>query len=233
MIDYDGWRRRYDRMNIVDHYAFWDDVEREFPEQVHTHKTWVLDVIRRHGDVRRVVEIGGWKGELAACVLDKCPDIESWTNYDWMPRARDLSACNDFRYHVRTCQLLYAELPPECDFIVAGHVLEHMRAWEVEGVLRRFCSEAKGLYVEMPLPVGGGPQCWTGVTAAHILEIGWWGFVDLAEKCSFALKNYGTIGDTTFGYFVRSPYFLCPAHQHALSSGVDSPCRCEDDGAQE
>ena len=203
MIDFDRWREEYDGMTLEDHRHFWNRLEEEYPEQSYTNSSAVRRSIGCHG-VSEVAELGGWKGDLASAILSDDEDITSWVNYDILEKAFTDRSCHDSRYSVVLIDSLPWELSSvDADFIVLGHVLEHMKLNHVRETLNGFCAIASGIYVDMPLVQSPLNHDWTGVTASHIFEHGWDQFVVMALETGFDLEFSGHENEAFWGYFTR------------------------------
>lgn len=185
--DWDAWRSRYDLMSFSDQQEFYDRVAREHPTQQH----FSIDAFGDCLDQARpdvVVELGGWKGELAAATLNKSP-ITRWTNYEISRVAVQETVCKDPRYVAVALPHYLWEYPVaiEADLFVASHVLEHLKVSHVLLLMSKV--KAAHVYVEAPLPRSGVPA-WKGYFGSHVLEVGWDGLGDLMGQCGYRKRWY-------------------------------------------
>jgi hypothetical protein len=166
-------------MTFVDHKKFWRRLEREHPQQDYTHQDAVLHFLR---DVkaRKVVELGGWKGDLASYVLEQESTLTGWVNFDFAP-----GPIVDPRYvAVELQDFFWNEIDlTGFDTFVAGHVLEHLKARDLKRVLDTI-APVKHAYIEMPILESATNARWGGL-ASHILEIGWKQVETLFEEHNF------------------------------------------------
>jgi hypothetical protein len=151
-----------------------------------------------------VLELGGWKGELADLLLPDFPNIEKWMNYEITPQAVSDNTCKDSRYEVQIPDNYLWTLDIDLskyNVFVASHVIEHLKLVHVKRLLSRL-RDIKYLYVDAPLPPNG--SMWGGGEFSHIIEIGWTALRDLIE--SFGFKQVGTAPgvDGSVEWFVRS-----------------------------
>jgi len=127
----------------------------------------------------RVVEIGGWRGELADVILPK-ESIESWDNYEVCAEAARSPVCSDPKYRSHAERVL---LPPPCATLVMSHVIEHLTDEEARGVIA--ATNASSLYVDAPLTEEG--EDWGGSIGFHILKMGWNDLDSLINSAGFGL----------------------------------------------
>lgn len=179
-MTFDEWRARYDTLTFHEHQQINAEWAVLYPEQrsFATDKVAVFLGERAHGSV---VELGGWDGQLAALMLHRFPDIETWVNYDITPNVPQ--ACNDPRYE----RVVLDDWPwlrdARGDVLVASHVFEHMRAAQVTLLLDRWDVDA--VYVDAP--VNGG--VWDGYHGSHILELDVPGLLGLVADCGYRVTH--------------------------------------------
>jgi hypothetical protein len=116
----------------------------------------------------KVLEIGGWRGELAAAVFVH-NQIGEWLNVEVLKDA-ELPGHNRgpwYRAWVPSDYIWRVGVPTGYDALVMSHTIEHMRAEELRQILAQF--DGPWVYLEAPLHEGG----WDGYGGTHILEIGW------------------------------------------------------------
>lgn len=173
--DFDRWREAYDRSSYRDQVEFYARVAAAYPDQ----RVFSAEAARRfvaEAKPRRVLELGGWKGELAETILSDAlrdPPINEWLNIEIAPQVIEERVCFDPRYQVEIPDDFFWRLDRDWsrfDTFIASHVLEHLKAVEVGWVLGKI-QHVKHLYVDAPLPELA--SMWAGGLSSHILEIGW------------------------------------------------------------
>ena len=183
MIDFDAWRDNYDRLTYAEHVEFYRQVAEVYPDQEHYNEPAVREFLYGvHGDV---LEIGGWKGELAAKVLPDFPDITSWLNIEIAPQAISENVCTDPRYAVQVPPTWIWDVDIDLErfrTVVASHVIEHMKWADVVKLMERL-RHIDRLYVDAPLP--DKPSLWGGGESSHIIEVGWNGLRTLFASYGF------------------------------------------------
>lgn len=165
-FDFDAWREGYDAMTWSDHVATYSELHRLYPIQRHFDATACgefLDLIKPP----RVMEIGGWDGELASLVLPSRPFIRYWQNADACPEVVAGPVCTDPRY----CARIGPAILGGFDALVMSHVAEHMRWEELRFTITR--ARVNAVYLASPLPTDGSAPDWNHYPGTHILEIGW------------------------------------------------------------
>lgn len=188
-IDWDQWRRDYDTTPYLDQLAFYDDVYRSHPEQkCHTLSRAQDFFSHLPSDPLRVIEVGGWRGELASEIIPGYPNITKWTNYEVCRGAVEDSVLSNevYRAVVATEWLWERKIPLTSDVFVACHVIEHMKFAQLRALLDKVT--ARWAYFEAPLLVPG--QTWDGYMGTHINEAGWPDILSLMEGRGWALRRY-------------------------------------------
>jgi hypothetical protein len=202
-VDFDAWRRDYDRLSYAEHVEFYRHVAEVYPEQQHYNEPAVREFLV--GVSGKVLEIGGWKGELAAAVLPDHPNITAWLNIEIAPQAITQNVCTDPRYSVEVLDSFIWDSPMDLTpyrTLVASHVIEHMKRADVVKLLSR-TRHVEHLYVDAPLPPK--PSAWDKGESSHIIEVGWIGLANLFT--SYGFRQVGEM-DGKWGparWFDRSP----------------------------
>ena len=170
--DFDAWRTRYDAMTYADHVRTYSELWKLFPVQQHF-DGHALGLFLDQTSPERVLEVGGWDGELAAVMLATCPWITTWDNVEICLEARDASICFDKRYRAVSGDRFLWEMegPFDYDALVMSHSAEHMRWTELRALLEKISCRA--VYLAAPLPTDGSDPDWKGYPGTHILEVGW------------------------------------------------------------
>lgn len=182
--DFDLWRARYLEATYDEHREFYRQIATAYPEQRYFNLEAAREFMLSAGPTR-VLELGGWKGELAAAILPEWQRIVEWLNIEIAPQAVTESACRDWRYTVDVPDSFIWDLPRDWgrfDTFVASHVLEHLVYADVVKVLQMIHG-VEWIYVDAPLPPGG--SMWGGGESTHILEIGWTRLGDLIESYGY------------------------------------------------
>ena len=208
VADFDAWRERYDDMTYEEMADFYDAVETDHPLQ----KAFNADAFHRFlgytikalGRID-VLEIGGWKGELAKEMLEKLGAIGDWCNVEICWRAVEKSVVVPKYVAMKPVDFPWNIQLPNADVFVAAHFIEHIKEREFELLLGDLSVSDTVRYIgiQAPIPESGEGVDWTGYHGTHILEIGW-------EQVSTLLLGYGfteiqalRIGD--FRAFFRVP----------------------------
>ena len=174
-IDWDAYRRDYDKLTPEDQERFYDRVWELYPDQKHFDAKACLRFFAHLGLEKHVhvVEVGGWRGELAAEVLAALPAIYTWSNVEVCRGAREASVCGDRRY-----QALPPNIVPTGDVLVSSHAIEHMMLRELNAYLK--VIRPRAVFLAAPLLEDG--QDWRGYMGSHVLREGWRDVVALLER---------------------------------------------------
>lgn len=173
---FDKWRRDYDGLSYADMKAFYDLVEADHPlQQAYDAGTFArfLQGITANIGAITVLEIGGWKGELAQLMLQREPDIVTWHNLEICKRAVERSVFESPKYKpVVPGDFVWTLSLPDAQVFVASHFIEHIRLWELSALFDNL-NGVQFIGLQSPLqPVGID---WTGYHGSHILGVGWIG----------------------------------------------------------
>lgn len=152
----------------------------DYPEQTHFNKEVACLFFDTFAG-GSVVEVGGWRGEMADTILPN-EEIVSWDNYEVCAEAAADPVCTDKRYCSHHKRVTVA---PTCDTLILSHVIEHLT--DVEARLLLETTDAEVVYVDAPLSDAG--VTWDGETCFHVLEMGW---PDLDRL--FAIQGYECSG---------------------------------------
>lgn len=187
---FDDWRQGYDTMSYDQQVEFYRVVADAYPDQRHFNVFAVNQFLLEAGEDVRVLELGGWKGELAALMLSEFPtQITRWTNFDIAPQAISQSTCTDPRYSVVVPEDFMWNIDLELskyNTFIASHVVEHLRLEH----LRKLFSMLRGIpRIFVDTPLGPDGVRWDGNLSSHIIEIGWNDLQSLIE--SFGYKQSG------------------------------------------
>lgn len=188
MIDWAGYRSRYDRMSYNEVAAFHRDVWAAYPEQ----RQGSLDhLITYFADLSHpsVIEVGGWRGDAAATLLAQRPDIVRWDNYEVCEPAVRAPATKDPRYRAVFPDRWTWELdvPERHDTAVLSHVIEHVRAVQLRALIDWLRGNGvRDIFVEAP--IGEQGRDWRGYCSAHVLELGIPEVIDLFADLGYRLR---------------------------------------------
>lgn len=183
-LDLDAFRRDYPHLTYAQHQALYSQVWASHPVQSHFDALECAYAIARVGPAR-VVEVGGWDGELGVAMLQVFPAaIDGWTNYEVCREAREAGQRRRRAgYHAPDLDKWFWEQPTSADLLVASHTIEHLSAEHLTLLLD--ATDAPALWFDAPLH--DEPTDWMGSTTTHVLEIGWDGVTGLCEERGWSL----------------------------------------------
>ena len=187
MIDWNAYRASYDSMTydqVADyHERVWDI----HPDQRHYSREHMDTFFDSLGPVR-VVEVGGWRGEAAAQILDRYP-VMAWDNYEICRGAVQSPVLTDDRYRAIHPTDWPWHIPiVGYDVAVLAHLIEHIRATQLRFLIEWLAAGGiRHIYVEAPLREVG--RSWRGQSSAHVLEIGWPEVVELLRRTADNTKR--------------------------------------------
>jgi len=179
VIDWDAYRAAYDGMTYGEQVAFYDRVWELHPEQ-HHYDAEACAAFLEDVAARNIVEIGGWRGELATEMLARFPKIRRWHNIELCRGAVMATVCDDPPYTTQVPgNWAWTMIYEPGQVLVAAHVIEHMTLAQVELLLTAIRPRAA--FIQSPLTEEG--EDWAGYTGSHVLRAGWREIVALCGTC--------------------------------------------------
>lgn len=187
--DFNQWREDYDQMTYTDQVEFYNQVEREHPNQRFFYADSFAQLLGAACATLfsfSVIELGGWKGELAEKMLLSYPPISYWINYEISQRAVQKSPLRSPRYFpIVLPNFLWTSALWPADVFISSHTIEHIREKQLKRLFSKLPKSIKFIGLQSPLPEG--PTDWTDDHGSHILECGWGKVKVMLEKRGFEL----------------------------------------------
>lgn len=178
-LDFNEWRKKYRTSTYKEQVEFYNEVARLFPEQIDFHLPSWMRLFQYVWNIQgafSVLEIGGWKGEMAHEVFTAKPDyVLSWHNIEISEEALKEPACLDPRYtaEVPSDYAWNIELP-QANVFIGSHVIEHITTANLRDLLDNLPPTIGWVAFESPLNEQDTERDWENYTGSHILEIGWY-----------------------------------------------------------
>lgn len=193
---FDTWREIYHTLTDAEQAEFYDDLEAKYPHQQHFHAEWFAKAFEKN-QTTHVLEVGGWKGELASQMLARFPHIATWHNIELCQKATHKTVDmprSGYSFENPEAFDWFNVLPkPTCDVLVSAHTIEHLFDTHLWSML----EWASGVpLICLEAPISFSKNDWKGYGGTHILEAGWGeiiGFMDqkgysaefVSEHCFF------------------------------------------------
>ena len=185
---WDEWRKQYDQMSFQDQVTFY--AQFQDPTQTISMSKWgfykketvnYLQLILKTG-IPHILELGGGDGSLAYNIVQDCPNIGSWYNYDFkFPPRFDIP-----NYHHHTITQWFWDYPDFQGYthFISVETLEHIKRKQVELILSKL-KAINDLIIEIPLPEI--KTNWEGYDGSHILELSMNEFIMLFQTNGYSL----------------------------------------------
>ena len=208
--EFDAWRANYGQMSYTDQQDFYDRVYADHPHQAGYALDGGLELfIRFFGRVLSelpnvyVLELGGWRGELAQEMLNRFPSLAIWCNVEICRAAvkDSVFASPKYKTWIPPDHPWNMELPPS-NVVVASHFIEHIKQQEFELLLINLPETVRYLALVAPLPESG-PTDWGGYHGSHILESAWGEIVRLLKYHHNFFEFIGDLSQKDFKVFKR------------------------------
>lgn len=183
--DFDLWRKNYDKLTYKQQLKFYNQVAIDHPLQRGFDEQQFEDFLAPLGEIN-VIEMGGWKGELAKYMLERLPKIRHWLNYEISEQAIIENICPYSPYEalIPSDFIWNIELP-KADVFVSSHTIEHIRASELDKLFSRLPVK----YIALQAPLADDGTDWSGYYGSHILEIGWDGVIAMLDRGGYKLTH--------------------------------------------
>lgn len=190
---FDRWRELYYSLTDEEQADFSDACERRFPHQAHADRAVIDEALERFlPNDARVLEVGGWKGELASHCLGKFPKIQNWLNVEFCRRAvaRQVPMpLGGSGYEVlrpvnfgwfRTS----GRFKRDFDVFISTHTIEHFSELDLRKLLEFVVAGIPVVILEAPI-TDAGQENWNGYLGTHILTMGWHSICDFMEDLGY------------------------------------------------
>jgi glycosyltransferase involved in cell wall biosynthesis len=181
-FDWDQWRADYPNLSFKAQQDIYATVAEHSPDQNRFDEQSARAFLQLAAP-SRVVEVGGWRGELAAALLPDFPTIKSWANHEIAPNLEPSPTDQRYRHHILTDWPWKRRMVG--DALVLSHVVEHMQAAQFGRLLSKFTGD----WVYIDCPVSDDPPDWTGYDGSHVIEVGWSGLTLLLNHHGFTLAG--------------------------------------------
>lgn len=178
---FNNWRKNYDTYTLDDQKRIINKLEEKYPNQKQFSRGEIYKFFLNR-TCKKIVEIGGWKGDLANEVLNNNKTIELWNNYDICSNAKDKAICKDVRYNCIIPDDFVWNLNQfeTYDTCILSHVIEHIKEEELQKLFIKL-KNIKHIYIAAP--IDKDKNNWNNYCGTHILKCGW-------NKVSAMLKGY-------------------------------------------
>lgn len=175
---FNKWRELYDELTDQEQQDFANECEERFPSQVHHDRSnfdFLFSTLRgTNPNGFKVVEVGGWKGELAKYCLEKYSYlIRDWTNIEFCENAVEKTVEISQRYEAvnpKTFTWFNKGKLTGYDVFVSAHTIEHLSDDHMAQLIKAL-SGIPVVMFDAPLSLEG--EDWNDFLGTHKLKMGW------------------------------------------------------------
>jgi hypothetical protein len=185
----DRYRKRYDSYTFEYKKKKAREWLRKYPYQAHFDYVPVSHWLENIADKpTSVVEIGGWRGDLANLALSSYKYIERWHNYDLL-EDNGSQKCQDPKYKLVSLKDYVWNLSPGAEYnsLVATHMIEHISWSEFKELVHWIPESVNSVLFEAPLPESAENHDWSGDFSSHVFEKGWEQVISEMAKNRFTI----------------------------------------------
>jgi len=186
-FEFDKYRKRYDQLSFREKKKIANHWLKKYPEQAHFSFEYIELWLQKFVIIpAKVLEIGGWKGELASMALLSFSTIDIWHNYDLL-EFPDIQICKDERYRLFSLDdyLWHKSLKYDYNALIATHMIEHIKWRELVDLINWIPPSIETVLFEAPIPDSEENINWKGDHSSHILEKGWKQVISEMKKRGF------------------------------------------------
>ena len=169
---FNNFRNKYDKMSYDELKEEYNKIYPSFPDQgsFRDNISYIIEFFENLKEIEiRVLEFGGFKGELANIQLEKFNNIKVWDNYEICTKCIELSVVKDNRY---SC-IVQDDFVWNSGFknkkynvLVSTHALEHISDDQIIKFIKKIPSSIKHLLIEVPLENKGKSNQGKAITTA-------------------------------------------------------------------
>lgn len=183
----DKFRKEYDKISfqkLVKKSNIW---LHQYPEQASYNlsliQLWFENYVSKPAFV---LEIGGWRGDLAKTILHDYIFINCWDNFDIISDA-STQKCSDERYQLVPLSdyIWNIEVEKKYNALIASHMIEHIKWHELTQLIRWIPDNIHTVLFEAPIVQSAQNYSWKGHFSNHILEKGWEQVIEEMRNCNF------------------------------------------------
>ncbi|MEE9439557.1 MAG: hypothetical protein V3V14_11195 [Saprospiraceae bacterium] len=183
-FNFNKYRKEYDSYSFKQLQEIYNELELLYPKQEHF-TTEYIERFLTNIPSPKIMELGGFKGELASQILAKNKRILLWHNYDICPNSIEKTMCKDKRYKA----ILLEDFAWNLDIFdsynvcILSHTIEHIKQKQ----LKRFFDKIKNvkyIYIEAPMRLS-----WNNTPTTHILECGWKAITNMLRDYKEIIKR--------------------------------------------
>ena len=186
VCQFDRYRKLYNSFSFKHKIKLAAKWLKQYPEQAHFNYTpvnyWLKNLVPMPANI---LEIGGWRGDLAEKALSSFENINLWHNYDLI-KTNNYQKCYDNRYKLISLDKDLWHMPVNYEYnaLIATHMIEHLNWKELTQLIDWIPESISTVLFEAPLPASDENINWKGDHSSHVLEKGW-------EQVISEMKNHG------------------------------------------
>jgi glycosyltransferase involved in cell wall biosynthesis len=171
----DNFRKNYDKITfdqLVSKANVW---LHQYPEQA----SYTLPLVQRWIEnyvpkPRIILEIGGWRGDLADAILKDYDFIHRWDNYDVISDQSTQKCHHEYYQQIPLSNYIWnLKTDSKYNALIASHMIEHIKWRELVLLIHWIPENIKTILFEAPIAQSAENFDWTGHYSTHILEKGW------------------------------------------------------------
>lgn len=172
---FNWWRKNYNNISPDENTELYNEIELAYPKQVHFTAKHYQDAIDECPLSNLfILEIGGWKGELASCTIPERRDkITKWQNIETCLNAVTKPNFKDPKYLAvfkKELDWFKKETFTGWNMLFSSNTIEHISDDHFIALLEKIC---KIPIIVFEAPLEEHENNWTDYNGTHILKMGW------------------------------------------------------------
>ncbi len=199
---WDRWREEYYSITPEENLQLCNDIESRYPNQTSFSPDLFVEFLSGFEAPVKVMEIGGWKGELAHQCMDRLPGkVSTWDNVDMCAAAVGKSILIEGHpYRPTLVPFDWFSLSPQSwhpdggdasryDVLISAHSLEHLSDLHCLRVLEHVTVDLDIPHILLEIPITESGHRWPGYIGTHILGIGWSHINDEMKRRGYRIRQ--------------------------------------------
>ena len=192
IYQFDKFRKSYSSVTFKSRAKLANKWLIKYPEQAHFDyspiEKWLKNIVEKPANI---LEIGGWRGDLAVKALAAFEHINTWHNYDLLD-LNNYQKCTDERYRLITLDdyIWNKKLRFDYNALIATHMIEHICWNELVELIRWIPLNIRTVLFEAPIPASAENINWKGDYSSHVLEKGWEQVINEMKNNNFSVDFF-------------------------------------------
>ncbi len=142
---------------------------------------WIENYVQKPGFI---LEIGGWRGDLADAILKDYDFIHCWDNHDVSPDQSTQKCHHEFYQQIPLGNYFWnLKTDSKYNALIVSHMIEHIKWRELVLLIRWIPENIKTVLFEATIAQSAENFDWAGHFSTHIFEKGFTTYKKRQYRC--------------------------------------------------